>query len=239
MKNVAIIIPCYNEQDNIVKLIKIIKYFLPKVCIYIIDDSVGLETSFLISKKKINYYHRAKKLGRGSAVIYGLKKALLNKKVRIFIEMDADFSHNPKELKRNINLFKKNKLDLLVSSRYLKNSQIINWPLSRKVLSFLANYLAKKILKLPLSDYTNGFRIYSKRSAYRITKECGKIGDGFIVLSEILLQLFKSNYKIYETSTIFHNRLRGESSVSLKLIFNSFTGLLKLYYIKVKYLKTK
>lgn len=239
MRNIAIILPCYNEQDNILKIIKKIKFFLPKVHIYIIDDSVEFETSFLINKKKVNYYHRAKKLGRGSAVIYGLKKAILNESVQIFIEMDADFSHNPNELKKNINLFKKNKLDVLISSRYLRNSQIINWPLYRKVLSFLANYFAKKILKIPLSDYTNGFRIYSKRSVYKIIKECGKVGDGFIILTEILLKLFKSNYKISETSTTFRNRQRGESSVSLKLIFDSFIGLLKLYYIRIKYFKPK
>jgi hypothetical protein len=123
---------------------------------------------------------------------------------------------------------------LLVSSRYLKNSQIINWPLSRKIFSFFANYLTKKILAVPLSDYTNGFRIYSKRSVYKIIKDCGKIGDGFIILSEILLVLHKSKYKISEIRSIFRNRLRGESSVNLKLIFESLFGLVKLYFYKNK-----
>jgi dolichol-phosphate mannosyltransferase len=233
-KNVAIIIPAYNEQDNILKLIKIIKYLIPKVHIYIIDDSLGLETSLIINKKVVNYFHRAKKLGRGSAVIYGLKKAILHKNIKFFIEMDADFSHSPNELIKNIKFFKKNNLDLLVSSRYLNNSKIINWPLSRKVFSFFANYLAKKILGIPLSDYTNGFRIYSKRSVYKIIKDCGKIGDGFIILSEILLILHRYKYKISETPSIFRNRLRGESSVNLKLIFESFIGLVKLYIYKKK-----
>jgi dolichol-phosphate mannosyltransferase len=96
--------------------------------------------------------------------------------------MDADFSHNPNELIKNINLFKKN-ADLLISSRYLKNSRIINWPISRKILSFLSNYLSRIFLQIPISDYTNCFRIYSKRAALKIIKNCGKIGEGFIILS--------------------------------------------------------
>ena len=78
--------------------------------------------------------------------------------------MDADFSHNPNELKRNIKFFNKQKLDLLISSRYLKKSKIINWSLSRKVLSFLSNFLAELLLSANLTDYTNGYRIYSKDS---------------------------------------------------------------------------
>jgi dolichol-phosphate mannosyltransferase len=232
--NIAVIIPAYNEEDNIVKLIKNIRYYIPKIQIYIIDDSRGFKTSSIIDKKKNYYFHRKKKLGRGSAVIFGLKKAFTNKNLKIFIEMDADFSHNPNELIRNINFFKKKNLDLLVSSRYLKKSRIINWNLSRRIFSFLANYLTKKILKIQLSDYTNGFRIYSRRSVNKVIIDCGKVGDGFIVLSEILLTLFKNNYKLGEIHTIFFNRIRGESSVNLKLIFDSLLGLFKLYLIKIK-----
>ena len=174
-------------------------------------------------------------MGRGSAVLYGIKKAILIKKYNIFIEMDADFSHNPKELIKNINYFKKNNADLLISSRYLKNSRIINWPLSRKIFSYLSNYLTRIFLQLPISDYTNGFRIYSKRAALKIVKDCGKIGDGFIILSEILLVLHFSRYRIFETSTTFVNRVRGESTVDLKLIFSSLIGLFKLFFNKKKY----
>jgi dolichol-phosphate mannosyltransferase len=234
MRNVAIIIPAYNEENNILKLIVKIKYLLPKSSIYIIDDSEGNETNCIISKKKINYYHRKKKLGRGSAVLYGMKKAITVKKNNIFIEMDADFSHNPNELIKNINYFIKNNADLLISSRYLKKSRIINWPISRKVFSFLSNYLARIFLQIPISDYTNGFRIYSKKAVIKIIEDCGKIGDGFIILSEILLVLYLNKFRIFETSTTFVNRIRGESSVNLKLIFTSLIGLFKLFFNKKK-----
>ena len=148
--------------------------------------------------------------------------------------MDADFSHNPAELKRNINFFLNNSLDLLIGSRYLKKSKIINWSLSRRIFSFLANFSAKNLLQIPITDFTNGYRIYSRRSVKKIIKNCGKIGDGFIILSEILVELYLNNFKIDEIHSKFVNRVRGESSVSFKLILESFIGLIKIYFKKRK-----
>ena len=153
--------------------------------------------------------------------------------------MDADFSHHPNELQEKVNFFLKNNLDLLISSRYLKDSQIINWSLSRRVFSKMSNFLARMLLKIPMSDYTNGFRFYSRSAAELITINCGKIGDGFIILSEILLQLSLHKFKIGEIETIFVNRTRGESSVNIRLILNSLIGLIKLFFIKIKIEKNK
>jgi dolichol-phosphate mannosyltransferase len=232
MSNIAIIIPAYKENENIFRLIKKIKSIIPKSYIYIVDDSPKKNLIKKKLKNNINFFYRNKKLGRGSAVIYGLKKAILKKNINIFIEMDADFSHNPTELKKKINFFKKNKLDLLIASRYIRKSRIINWPYSRKILSFLANFIAKQFLRVPVTDYTNGFRIYSKKSAQVIINECGKIGDGFIILSEILFKIYSHNLKISELPTIFVNRKRGESSLNFSLILFSFFGLIKLIFIK-------
>ena len=236
MKNIAIIIPTYNEVDNIERLVKEINKQVPKSKIFIIDDSKENDIGKLIHKKKlkVKYFHRKKKMGRGSAVRYGFKKAIKEKKNNTFIEMDADFSHDPKELKKNINFFKKKKLDLLIGSRYLKKSKIINWSTSRTIFSSLANFLAKNLLNISIKDFTNGFRIYSKRSVKKIIKKCGNIGDGFIILSEIIVVLNNNSYKIEEVPSIFVNRKRGESSVNLNLILASFFGLLKLFFIKSK-----
>ena len=235
MKNLAIVIPTLNEKENIEKLVRQIKKQLPKATILIVDDSKNKNIEKIIVKKKLKakYFHRTNSFGRGSAVIYGLKKAIKLKK-NFFIEMDADFSHNPNELKRNINIFNRKKLDLLIASRYLDKSKISNWSISRRIFSKLANFLAKILLQIPVKDYTNGFRIYSKKSVEIILSNCGKIGDGFIILSEILLYLYHFNCKIGETNTIFLNRTRGASSVNMKLVFQSFLGLLKLYKIKKK-----
>jgi len=231
-KNIGIVIPAFNEENNIERLVKKIKSKFKDSLIIIVDDSHHKKTWHLIRKKKlrVNYIHRGKKLGRGSAVIFGLKKLIKNKKIKVFVEMDADFSHDPDELPRNINFFYKNSLDLLIGSRYLKKSKIINWSLRRRIFSILANYLARNLLKIQIYDFTNGYRIYSKRSVKKIIRNCGKIGGGFIVLSEILVELYINNLKISEIKSTFIDRKRGESSISLKLILVSLFGLIKLYF---------
>ena len=235
MKSIGIVIPAYKEAENIINLIKKIRKNL-KCLIIVVDDSPDLQTKKVILESKIKnlkYFNRGKKDGRGSAVIFGFKKLILMKKnLDCLIEMDADLSHNPSELKRNISFFFKNSLDLLIGSRYLKGSKIINWPISRKILSKLSNTLAKILLGVPVSDYTNGFRFYSKAAAITVISKCNKTGGGFIILSEIILILWKNDYKISEIKSTFKNRTRGESSVNIKLIYESLIGLCKLYLLK-------
>ncbi len=239
-KKIGIVIPAYNEESNIIKIAKAIKKKVRNSSIVIVDDSLDNKTSDLVKKNKLNitYIHRKKKLGRGSAVLFGFKKLLKDKNIKVFIEMDADFSHNPSELSRNINHFKKKSLDLLIGSRYLKKSKIVNWSLSRRIFSKLANRLASSLLKIPINDLTNGYRIYSKRAIKRIVKNCGKIGDGFIILSEILVELYLNKLKIGEIESLFVNRQRGESSVNFRLIIESLFGLIKLYINKRKRLES-
>ncbi len=235
MQKIGIIIPTYNEEENIASLVDKIKSYIPDIEIFVIDDSIkNLSEKILENKKLVYYFHRGKKLGRGTAVIFGLEQALKNKSIDILIEMDADFSHNPDELNYKLNFFVKNKLDMLIASRYTKNSEIKNWGILRRIFSFLANFLAKLLLQIPCTDYTNGFRFYSRRAAEKVVSNCGKIGGGFIVLSEILVVIHSNNFKISELPTIFVNRKRGESSVSTSLIISSFFGLIKLYFLKKK-----
>ena len=234
MKKIGIVIPAFNEDKNIINLIKQIKKRL-NCLILIVDDSTNQTTKKLLSRNKfknVKYYHRGKRLGRGSAVIFGFRKLLkIKKDIDCLIEMDADMSHSPGELKRNIAYFYKNSFGLLIGSRYLPKSKIINWPLSRRILSKLSNRLAKFLLEAPVYDYTNGYRFYSKEAAITIIKKCKNTGGGFIILSEIILILWKNGFKIGEIRSIFKNRIRGESSVNFKLIIESFLGLIKLYVI--------
>ena len=233
---IGIVIPTYNEKENIFKLTKKLLRLYPNSRIFIIYDTNSYNLKkYFINKKKINYILRKNKKGRGSAVIDGFKEALKNKKIKVFVEMDADFSHKPEELKKNLKTFKINKLDLLVSSRYLSDSKIFNWSIQRRIFSLLANFLARVLLNVGVTDYTNGYRMYSKKALKIVVSKCGKIGDGFIVLSEILLQLKMNNLKISDTPSIFINRKRGESSVNFKLIIESLFGLIKLYVIKNKF----
>ncbi len=227
--NIAIVIPTFKESENIENLIRSILEVQKNPLIVIVDDSPDKRIEEIVSKfDNINYIYRGKKLGRGSAVIEGMKN-IIKKKPDAIIEMDADLSHDPKEINENLEIFKRDKLDLLISSRYLKKSKIINWSVRRKIFSFLSNNLCKLLLKIPINDYTNGFRIYSKKSSEHVILNCGKIGDGFVILSEILVELYYNNFKIQETHTVFRNRIRGESSVNSKEIINALFGLIKIY----------
>ena len=163
-----------------------------------------------------------------------MKKVIKNKDIKTVVEMDADFSHPPKEIIRNLNYFSKNNLDLLIGSRYLRKSKIINWPVSRRILSSLSNKLSRLLLSIPVSDYTNGFRIYSIKSCEIIVNKCGNIGDGFIILSEILQEIHNKRLRIGEIETVFVNRTRGESSVNFKLVLMSLFGLIKLFIKRFK-----
>ena len=238
MNKIIIIIPTYNEDQNISILLRKLDKLRIKKKIIIVDDSNNNLTKKSIKSSKIKntYIKRVNKKGRGSAVIHGIKKIIdKTKNNDLIVEMDADLSHNPNELINNIKYFKEKGLDLLISSRYLKKSKILNWNFSRKILSKMSNFLAHLFLQVPVSDYTNGYRIYSRRAAQLISKKCGKIGDGFIILSEILLCVYKASYKIGEVPTLFVNRVRGSSNVNLKLIFQSLLGLLKLFIYKNRY----
>ena len=234
--SICIVIPSFNENENINLLLdEIHKIDLKDFYIVIVDDSnENFQNQIKFINERIYYIHRGKKLGRGSAILHGISHMInLDKNIELFVEMDADMSHHPNELLRNIDFFKKKNLDLLISSRYQKKSKIINWPISRKILSYLSNKLSNWVLRVPISDYTNGYRIYSFNAAKFIINNCGKIGDGYIVLSEILIQLYYNKYTISEIDTLFVNRVRGSSNVNFNEILNSLVGLYKIWRIKL------
>lgn len=233
--NIVIIIPTFKEDDNIKILIDRINNQLKRVYIIIVDDSPENNIKNIIKEfDNCKYIYRGKKLGRGSAVILGMKEALKNFKECTIIEMDADLSHDPDELKNKLKIFNENNCDLLISSRYMNDSKILNWSYKRKIFSFLSNKLAKFLLKVPITDYTNGYRVYSSKAVKHVTENCGKIGDGFIILSEILVELHYNKFNLLEIPTVFKNRIRGESSVNLKEIIHSLFGLFKIYKLKKK-----
>lgn len=233
--NLVIIIPTFKEEDNIKILIEKINNQLKRVYIIIVDDSPENNIKNIIKEfNNCKYIYRGKKLGRGSAVILGMKEALKNFKECTIIEMDADLSHDPEELKDKLKIFNENNCDLLISSRYMSGSKILNWSYKRKIFSFLSNKLAKFLLKVPITDYTNGYRIYSSKAVKHVAENCGKIGDGFIILSEILVELYYNKFNLLEITTVFKNRIRGESSVNLKEIIHSLFGLYKIYKLKKK-----
>lgn len=239
MPLIGITIPSYNEAESISSLLTSIREFVPDSLIAIVDDSPTLDTVNVVQKlnlPNVEIHHRESKGGRGSAVLLGID-LLLKKGCDKIIEMDADFSHHPQELPAIIQRSNEKKADLLIASRYLPESQIVNWPLSRRLFSKSSNFLARFLLQVPIHDYTNGYRCYSRQGAEHIVKTCGKYGKGFIALSEILVNLYYSNFKVDEIPTKFVNRVRGESSVNITEIKNALMGLFRIYGLKRKLIR--
>lgn len=229
MNNLLIIIPAYNEGKNLIELLKKIKSENDNWNIIIIDDSENFETNKLIEnykEKKIYYIKRNLKMGRGSAVRFGFEYSKKNK-FDYILEMDADLSHNPSEIKLLLNKLISKKYDLVIGSRYLKNSKIIGWPIKRRIFSKLSNFFAKFLFGFGLTDYTNGFRVYNSKAINELIKYPIE-NNGFMYLTETFTILKKKNFKISEQATVFINRKKGSSSLRLSEILKSFVGIIKL-----------
>lgn len=231
---IGVVIPTYREQDNIAKLAGTLVAQLPGVKVAIVDDSPDLLTVDAVEAlglPNVTVHRRDSKDGRGSAVLFGISQ-LLDRDCDYIVEMDADFSHPPEQIPQLLAQVHAEQIDLLIASRYLPSSQIINWPLGRRIFSRLANQFARLLLQIPISDYTNGYRVYSRAAAETVRDTCGKFGRGFISLSEILVNLHCRGFRVREQSTIFVNRLRGESSVTVQEITWALTGIIKIYALK-------
>ena len=234
MNNLLIIIPAYNEGKNLIDLVKKIKLENENWNIIIIDDSENFETDKLLEnykEKRIYYIKRNLKMGRGNAVRFGFEYSKKNK-FDYILEMDADLSHNPAEIKSLLKQLISKKCDLVIGSRYLKDSKIIGWPIKRRIFSKLSNFFARFLFGFGLTDYTNGFRAYNASAINELIKYPIE-NNGFMYLTETFSILKKKNYKISEQATIFINRKKGSSSLRLSEILRSFTGIIKLKFKKL------
>ena len=213
-----IIIPTYNEIDNLEKLTRSITSILPQTDILFIDDSspdgTGKLAEGLAQKdRRIKVIHRARKLGLGSAYIRGFKYALENNYDFIF-EMDADFSHQPVYLPNFLR--QKEQYKLILGSRYIKGGGITNWGLWRRLLSWAANLYARIILGLPYRDLTGGFKCYSRQLLEGLDMD-SIISEGYTFQIETTYRAYRKGYKIKEIPIIFKEREKGKSKISRKI----------------------
>ncbi|MEX2028592.1 MAG: polyprenol monophosphomannose synthase [Candidatus Curtissbacteria bacterium] len=229
----AIVIPTYNEAPNIKNLISDIRAQVGKdEKIIVVDDSTKDDTGQIVkglAKKDPNLFViiRSVKKGRGSAVFEGFRFAR-RFEPSYFIEMDADFSHDPKAIPYLITKVREGN-DVVIASRYLPKSKILNWPLPRKIFSRGSNLYARILLGVPISDYTNGYRIYSRKAVEFLLGQNLK-STGYIMLSETAYKLKGAKFRFGEIPITFVNRKRGQSNTNLAEIKNAFTGILKIRF---------
>ena len=229
---IAVIIPTYNEKDNIERLVYELLTLDLKVDVYVVDDNSKDGTAKIVDEigkkdRRVKLLLRKNKRGRGSAVIDGMKLALEDKGVNYFVEMDADFSHDPKELIKLVG--KVEESDVVIGSRYLKDSKIVGWPAKRYVFSRVANFYAKIILGIPISDYTNGYRCY-RREVIKAVDYSKIQSKGYIVLSEMAYQIYKKGFKFKDVGIVFVNRQRGASNLKMREIAGAFSSVWRIKF---------
>jgi dolichol-phosphate mannosyltransferase len=221
----AIIVPTYNEALNLPHLVPRIRAAVPDARILVVDDGSPDGTSAVAKDLGVEVLDRATKSGRGGAVLAGLLKAREDDNVDWFLEMDADLSHQPEEIERLIGASQG--ADMVVGSRYLPTAGIEGWSWRRKIWSRMSNRMIRTVLGVPMSDFTNGFRLYSRRAVDHLAGTPLR-ETGYISLSEWAYSLHRGGLEILEVPTTFINRRLGTSNMSAGEAVNALRGLIRM-----------
>ena len=232
MSDSLVIIPTYKEKENIKSIIEAIFELDKDFDVLVIDDNSPdgtadiVKTLMLDFKQRLFIIEREGKLGLGTAYIAGFKYALEHQYDYIF-EMDADFSHNPKDLIELYTACSTNGFDLAVGSRYASGVNVVNWPMGRVLLSYFASIYVQIITGMPIKDSTAGFKCYKKEVLQTINLDRVKF-VGYAFQIEMKFTAWKFGFKITEVPIIFTNRVLGESKMSTKILNEAVFGIIKM-----------
>ena len=231
MKKTIIIIPTFNEKDNIKKIIHDVLELYPNVDVLTVDDSSPDGTGKIIKNiqendTRVKLIEREGKQGLGTAYVAGFKYMLKNG-YDVAIQMDADFSHNPKEIKKFRELIEN--YDLIIGSRYVQGVNVINWPMRRLLLSYFANIYTKVITGLPLCDSTGGFKCFRREVLESIDLDKIK-SNGYAFQIEMNFKAWKHGFKLKEIPIVFTDRIEGTSKMSKKIVREAIFMVWKLRF---------
>ena len=225
-----VIIPTYNEKENIESIIRTVFGLNQGFHVLVVDDSSPDGTADIVRslqsefKDELHLTIRKVKDGLGKAYIHGFKWAIERNYEYIF-EMDADFSHNPNDLDKLYQACKN--ADMTVGSRYSQGVNVVNWPMGRVLLSYFASKYVRFVLGVPIHDTTAGFVCFSRKALEQIGLDKVKLkGYGFQI--EMKFRAFKKGLKIVEVPIIFTNRILGESKMNGGIIGEAIIGILNL-----------
>ncbi len=231
MKNL-VIIPTYNEIENIENIIKKVFSLSEPFDILIVDDGSPDGTAAVVKNLQKTYINqlfieeRKGKLGLGTAYIHGFKWSLARDYAYIF-EMDADFSHNPEDLVKLLYACKNDGYDAAVGSRYISGVNVVNWPIGRVLMSYGAGIYVRRILGMPIMDPTGGFMCYTRKVLQTLDLDNIKfIGYAFQI--EMKFKIFLAKFKIKEVAIIFTDRTAGVSKMSTKIFREAIFGVITM-----------
>lgn len=227
-----VIIPTFNEKENIEKIIRKVFSLDNEFHILIVDDGSPDGTADIVKSlieefpERLFVEERKGKLGLGTAYIHGFKWALERNYEYIF-EMDADFSHNPDDLLKLYNACAKEGADLAIGSRYIKGVNVVNWPLSRVLMSYMASMYVRFITGMKIKDATAGFKCYKRKVLETISlDEIKFVGYAFQI--EMKFITWKFGFNITEVPIIFTDRIEGESKMSSSIFKEAFFGVIQM-----------
>ena len=232
MPKAVVIIPTYNEIDNISTVIEKVLSLAENFDILVVDDNSPDGTAKVVkgfvSKHSNRVFLEIKNIkeGLGKAYTLGFSWAMERNYDYIF-EMDADLSHDPNDLVRMYILLKGINYDVVIGSRYVNGINVVNWPLSRIMLSYFASIYSRIITGLPVKDATSGF-VGFKREVLEKMNLSSILFNGYAFQIELKFKAYKNNFKILEIPIIFRDRVHGESKMSGNIIFEAVFGLIKL-----------
>ncbi len=218
-----VIIPTYNEIENIQALLPVLMKLEQKFDVLVVDDSSPDGTAkfveqFAKTEPRVNVLVRAAKQGLGKAYLAGFDWGLKNN-YDVLTEMDADFSHAPKHLNEILALIEQH--DVVIGSRYVTGGGTVNWGLIRKIISRGGSLYSRLILGYPLRDWTGGFNCWRKEVLHKINLSSIQ-SNGYSFQIELKYKALKNGYKIQETPIIFEDRRVGQSKMSLKIVLEAF-----------------
>lgn len=238
MDRKIVIIPTYNEKENIENIIRAVFLLEGNYHILVIEDGSPDGTAAIVKKlqdefpQRLFMIERKGKLGLGTAYITGFKWSVEQKYDYIF-EMDADFSHNPQDLPKLYEACANGGADLAIGSRYCNGISVINWPIGRVIMSYYASVYVRKVLGMKVFDTTAGFKCYRRKVLETIDLDKVKMkGYGFQI--EMKYSTFKLGFKIAEVPIIFVDRKEGTSKMSSGIFGEAFWGVLGLKMRKIK-----
>lgn len=229
-----IISPTYNERKNIKQLVDMVIGKSPELHLLIVDDNSPDGTGGKVKKLQTEYKNlfletRPKKSGLGTAYIFGFKWAL-EKKYDNIIQMDADLSHNPKDLPRMVNNLQK--YDLVIGSRYINGISVVNWPLRRLMLSYGANAYSRVITGMPIMDGTGGFKAWKSSVLSSIDLDSVK-SQGYSFQIEMNFRAWVKKFNIKEIPIIFSDRTIGQSKMSKTIVYEAIFMVWRLRIWKI------
>ena len=237
MSDSLVIIPTYNEKENIEKIIRKVFSLAKSFHILIVDDGSPDGTATIVKNlqqeypEQLHIEEREGKLGLGTAYIHGFKYAL-RKNYEFVFEMDADFSHNPEDLERLYNACANEGNDVAIGSRYVKGGKVENWPFMRWMMSYFASVYVRSVLWFNVKDTTSGFKCYRKKVLETIDLDQIRfIGYAFQI--EMKYTAHKHGFKLKEVPITFIDRQEGTSKMSMGIFKEAFWGVFKMRGKKV------